>query len=499
MSALALAEQPQATCDCAGCRAGLDPFTSEHFRVWALDLELDNGESWQVEEHFLDIVADYFDRVPEIWDLRPEGNAKTTEWAGLAVYLLEHRKRAAIPWAASSREQAEIGYRQAEVLVVGSRRLRAKLKCQEGYRRIKNLESGGRIQVFAADDNHADGIIPTDAFLDELHRHKNLRLYRTWRGKLLKRGAQMATFSTAGEPGGEFELTRERIRQETPLVDSRPGYRHFRSAAIALHEWAVPEGADIEDMAVVKLANPFSGITVEDLTAKRVTPTMTVPHWSRFVCNLPTREITAAIQEIEWHNAISRKRAPADAEWWCGLDVGWRWDTTAFVPFWWREFGFRLFGPASILTPPQDGSSMNPKVVKNTFLELQKTYAISTVVMDTNRAEDIAAWLSDERGLMVVDRLQTNQPQAEDYERFMEALRGGRLFHSGDQGLKQHALNAVVKVLDDGRARFDRPARARNAPQQDVRVIDALRAASMVHSVAVEHHSAQPTTSWRAI
>lgn len=485
---IALAEAPLQTCDCAGCAAGLEPLTSEHLRVWAFELELDNGEPWVVEEHFLSIADDYFDRVPEIWDLRPEGNAKTTEWAGLAVYLLEHRKRAAIPWAASSREQAEIGYRQAEMLVLGSRRLRAKLKCQEGYRRIKNLETGGRIQVFAADDNHADGIIPTDAFLDELHRHKNLRLYRTWRGKLLKRGAQMATFSTAGEPGGEFELTRERIRQETPLVDQRPGYRHFRSASIALHEWSVPEGADIEDMAVVKLANPFSGITVEDLAAKRATPTMTVPHWARFVCNVPTREIAAAIQEIEWHNAIKPKgtTVPVDAEWWCGLDVGWRWDTTAFVPLWWRDDEFRLFGPATILEPPKDGSSLSPDLVKNAFRDLQAQYAISTVVMDTNRAEDIAGWLSDELGLLVIDRLQSNLPQAEDFERFMEALRGGRLFHSGDIGLRQHALNAVVKVLDTGKARFDRPAANRRSPQQDARVIDALRAASMVHAVRCE-------------
>lgn len=244
----AVLEAPSATCQCSACSQGLDPLSAEHFRAWALELALDNGEAWVVEPHFLDIVSDYFAGIPEVWDIRPEGNAKTTEWSGLAVYLLEHRHRAWIPWAASSRDQAEIGYRQAEGLVLSSPRLRSVMKCQEGYRRIKNTLTNGRIQVFAADDNHADGIIPTDAFLDELHRHKNLRLYRTWRGKLLKRGGQMATFSTAGEPGGEFEETRERIRHETPLVTERPGYRLFRSAAIAMHEYAVPEGGNVEDM-----------------------------------------------------------------------------------------------------------------------------------------------------------------------------------------------------------------------------------------------------------
>jgi phage terminase large subunit-like protein len=150
------------------------------------------------------------------------------------------------------------------------------LKCQEGYRRIKNLESGGRMQIFAANEDHADGILPTDAFIDELHRHKNLRLYRTWRGKLGKRHGQMATISTAGEPGGEFEETRELIRQAVPVVERSPGFLYCRSDALALHEYAVPQDGDVEDMAVVKAANPFSLITEDSLAAKRATPTMTL-------------------------------------------------------------------------------------------------------------------------------------------------------------------------------------------------------------------------------
>ena len=169
------------TLGCAGREAGGDAFTVDHFVRWAAELELDTGAPWQVEGFFAEFVADYFAGIPECWLIVPEGNSKTTSLAGFAVYLLEHRHRAQIPWAASSRDQAEIGYRQAEGLVLSSPRLRSFMKCQEGYRRIKNMRDPGRIQIFAADDKHADGIIPTDAFLDELHRHKDMRLYRTWR------------------------------------------------------------------------------------------------------------------------------------------------------------------------------------------------------------------------------------------------------------------------------------------------------------------------------
>lgn len=471
------------TCTCPACSNGREPFTVEHFEEWAFDLELDNGEPWRVEDFFILFLKDYFAGIPENWLLVPEANTKTTSLAGLGGYLLEHRRRAAIPWAASTRDQAEIGYRQLEGFVFSSKRLRQVLKCQEGYRRIKNLVTGSRLQVFAADDAHADGIIPTDAFLDELHRHKDLRLYRTWRGKLVKRGGQMATISTAGEPGGDFEETRERIRQETPVIERRPGFVRCRSAQIAFHEYALPQGENIDDMAAVKLANPFSGITTEILAAKRATPTMTPQHWSRFVCNVPTRTDAAAIQEHEWHDAATAEQIPADCEVWAGLDVGWRWDTTSIVPLWWRDENYRLFGPARILEPPRDGSSLDPNLVKRVLTELAAEYLLTTLVMDTNRAEDIAHWASEELGLTVVDRAQTSKRQAEDFERFMEALRGGVLFHAGDAGLRRHALNAIARLLPDGRAKFARVSEVRQGGKQDTRVIDALIAAAMVHSV----------------
>jgi len=463
-------------------RRSPQPFTVAHFRAWARELELDTGQPWVVEPFFEAFLEDYFAGIPECWLLVPEGNAKTTSLAGLGVYLLEFRPRPSIPWAASSRDQAEIGYRQAEGLVLGSPRLKAFLKCQEGYRRIKN-ELGGRLQVFAADDGTGDGIIPSDCFIDELHRHKNLKLYRTWSGKLQKRGGQLATISTSGEPGTEFEQTRERIRQQTPTIERRPGYVHARSARIALHEYAVPEDGDVEDMATVKLANPFSGITVENLAEKFDTPTMTMTHWRRMVCNLPTRDEHAAIQEAEWHDAATTDEIPEGESVWLGLDVAFKWDTTAMVPLWMPDPPKRLLGPATILVPPRDGSSLEVDEIKRSVVVIHQRNPIHTVVMDISRAEDLAQWISD-LGITIIDRAQTNSLAVEDYERFMSALRNGWLQHSGDAGLTRHALNAVARVLPFGDARFDRVSQTRQGGNQELRVIDALTAAAMVNAAA---------------
>lgn len=462
------------------------PFTVEHFDAWAYDLELDNGEPWVVEDYFNSFLEDYFAGIPECWLLVGEGNAKTTNFAGLGVYLLEFRPNASIPWAASSRDQAEIGYRQAAGFVQRSPRLQEFLKCQDGYRRIRRKDGTGRMQIFAADDGTGDGIIPTDAFIDELHRHKHLRLYRTWQGKLGKRAGQLATISTSGEPGAEFEDTRERIRQETPVVERRPGYIRCRTARIAFHEYAVPEGADVEDMATVKLANPFSGITAETLAAKFSSPTMTIPHWRRFVCNLATRSDASAITEAEWFGARAEQEIPLHTRVWGGLDVAWKWDTTALVPLWWKSDSERVLGRATVLEPPRDGSTLDVDAVKFAISEQHRLTPFHTMVMDTHAAEDIASWIESELGIAVIDWPQGNPAAADEYTRFMEALRNGWLKWTavGNELLTQHALNAIAKTLPLGDRKFDRPSQSRAAALQDRRVIDALKAAAMVHAAA---------------
>src|SRR5260370_23737026 len=56
----------------------------------------------------------------------------------------------------------------------------------------------------------------------------------------------VVAISTAGEPGGEFEETRERIRQAATEVTRRGCFLRAASPELVLHEWAVPEKGDVE-------------------------------------------------------------------------------------------------------------------------------------------------------------------------------------------------------------------------------------------------------------
>jgi phage terminase large subunit-like protein len=478
-----------------------EPFTLPHFRAWASDLILDTGESWHPEPFQEAFIEDVFAGYGECWLVVPEGNGKTTLVGGLALYHAEFKPYASVPVAASSREQAEILYRQAEGFVLRSPRLtellvspiqvaKGKLKTEvprfvtlEGYRRVNHYE-GGRIQVFAADDRTGDGVIPTLGILDELHRHRNLALYRTWVGKLLKRSGQVIAISTAGEPGSEFEITRDRIRQTADDIYREGAFVRAASKRLILHEWAVPEDEDPEDMEAVKAANPLAALTVETLRQKYESPTMTVGHWRRFVCNLPTRSESAAITEAEWEAAKAPGPIPEGAHIWLGLDVAWKWDTTAAVPLHVIDREHRQLGPARILIPPRDGNSLDPDLVEKALREIHARNPIDMVVMDTTRAEQLGMWIETELGAEVIDRQQTNSLAVADYLAFMEALRNGWLTHSGDPGLTTHVMNAVAKVLPLGDTRFDRPSQSRYGLEQDRRVIDALVAAAMVNARA---------------
>jgi phage terminase large subunit-like protein len=474
----------------------LEPFTLAHFTAWAAQLELDNGEPWLLEPFQAAFVEDVFAGNKVCWLVVPEGNGKTTLISGVALYHCEFTESAYVPVAASSRDQAEWIYRQAAGFVTrneiedtnmarSDRNIPPhRFRCLEGYRRIRHDATHSRIQIFAADDRGGDGIIPTLAILDELHRHRDLALYRTWLGKLRKRNAQLLVISTAGEVGSEFEDERTRMRQTGVDISGEGCFTRVARAGAVLHEWAVPEDGDVENLELVKAANPFSGVSLEYLAEKRDLPGMTTAHWSRFTCNLASRAENAAIQEREWWAAKVEEEIPAGEPIWLGLDVAWKWDTTAAVPLWWRDSEYRLLGPARVLVPPRDGSSLHPDAVEQTLTEIHARNPLHTVVMDTSRAEQLATWISDTFDATVIDRQQTNTLAVEDYDRFMEALREGWLRHTGDPELSRHVLNAVARVLPAGGARFDRSSGTRTGPQQQARVIDALTAAAMAHSLA---------------
>src|SRR5262245_46777003 len=286
-----------------------------------------------------------------MWVVIPEANGKTTLMAGLSLYLADHTPSPWIPIGAASRDQAEIMFGQAGGFVERSKAMKKRFRVYEGYRRIKCATGGRGIRVYAADAKTGDGVIPTHAFVDELHRHDDLRLYRLW-----KRKGQIITISTAGEPDSEFEEQRETIRAAATTRERDGSHLRAEAPGLVYHEWQVPSLEQARDFEVVKEANPFSGITLEDLAAKLGSPTLDFGEdWLRLTCKIPARAADAAINEATW-DALAGAEIPEGVRISLGGDFAWVRDCSALVPLWMKGPKDRIFGDPEIIEPPRDGT-----------------------------------------------------------------------------------------------------------------------------------------------
>ncbi len=473
--------------------------TSQTFVAWAEQIELDTGEKWKVEGWQKKIVADILSGKPANWVVVPEGNGKTTLMAGLALFHLDPdgwgRDRPFVVVAAATREQAEWLYLQAEGMVYATPALAKKFKCLSGFRRINRIGGSGRIQIFAADDRTADGAIFTLGIVDELHNHRDLRLWRRWHGKLAKRGGQLVAISTAGQPGSEFEEARAKILRDADEVVTNGAHIRAEDENIILNDWAVRDRKQIEDMDVVAAANPRKALTAKVLLQKSPLKdkTITPEHFMRFCANIATRIEGSGILPEDWEACLEQELVP-DVEAPCigGVDLGFSQDCTGLVILSWEAFERRVIAWSCILKPP-----VKEVDIVKAMVEAQNTFNPVTWAFDKSRsgaqmAQQLENGEHPHQGktqFVFDEYAMTNTPMSLAAARLDEAIRSRWIRHAGDEELRKHVLNAVKKETGSGRWRYERPVQlmgGRPGGGGQRFPIDGLTALSIAHSMAVD-------------
>jgi hypothetical protein len=114
------------------------------------------------------------------------------------------------------------------------------------------------------------------------------------------------------------------------------------------------------------------GVTAESLRRSVRGRRWSLQHWRGLTCNLPTRSDVGGDHGGEWGARTSMSEIPEGEPVWLGLDLGWKYDTTAMVPLWIRDPEFRLFGPATILEPPRDGNQLDAHLVERALLAIHE-------------------------------------------------------------------------------------------------------------------------------
>lgn len=465
----------------------------DSFATFCGRLKLENGQPFALEPFQHEMLADYFGGATETLILIPKKNGKSTLLGALALFHLLTTPSALCVVGAASRDQASILFDQAAGFVRRSPGLAEYIDVKKGYRELRSRRDDGRIRVLASDVDTADGVIPTLALVDELHRHRSADLYGVFRDGLGPRAGQMLTISTAGDDEETSPLgLMRRAAMRLPHIEHQG--RHVRAASAdggyVMHEYALRPGDDRHDMAIVKEANPASWQTEAALAKRHDSASMTPWQWARFACGLWERGESTAIKPEEW-DALKDTNAtiPAGATIWVGLDLGWKVDTTGIVPIWIESPDRRVVGDVTVLEPTPD-RPVDERDIVEALDDLRHRYEIAGIVYDPNAgAHQLAQQLEREwPDVRWVEHSQANQAMALASTRLDEAIRRGNIVHSGDTALRHHALNAVVKRLPGEQWKYDRPTRGGRIP------IDLLTALEMGHSVAM----ATPTSAPRS-
>ena len=465
------------------------------FAGFCEELRLDNGKPFILEPFQRRILSDYFFGVTQTLVIVPKKNGKTTLAAALGLYHVLVTQDAAAYIAASSRDQAGLVLKQARKFIRSSPDLQRFLEMKQ--REIVSTRDEGYLRIVASDENTADGAIPTLAIIDELHRHKSTDLLGVFRDGLGPRSGQMITITTAGD---DSESALGRMRSSAyKMADVRKdgAYRYVKSrdGQWAMHEWALDDDQDREDMEVVKTANPASWHTLEALQRRRDDPSTTPWQWARFACGVWLQGENTAIGPVEWAACGLDEFPEPEGTVRIGADLGTKEDTTGLVVHWIDEAGVAYLPKCVVLVPPaQRGVGLKKAEIIQAIRELADEFGATEVVID----EETGGWvfgqdIEDQLGLEVVAHSQKPAPMTQAAERFYTAVREEKVRHPRDDTLTRHVLNAHRKSTDDGRWRFVKENKGSR------KVIDALIAAAMAHNVAIEESQTVEMPSFEAL
>ena len=416
-------------------------------------IELEQGGPMELEPFQQRILTDYFHGARETLVLLPKKNGKSTLLAALALFHLLTTPDAECVIAAASREQAMILFDAAVGFIRRSPGLGRRLKTQGGYRQIRNLKDSGRIRVLAADVDTADGVRPTLALVDELHRHRSADLYGVFRDGIGPRGGQMITISTAGDnEGSPFGLMRTDARQ---LPDQRRDGAYLRARTqdrgYVLHEWALDRDADVDNLDLVKQANPASWQTVDRLRERHDSPSMLPHQWLRFACGIWASQDAWWITGEDWATLETTDTIEPGDKVTIGFDGSRVSDATALIVC---RLEDGLLQPAGVWEQPRHdnaGWEVPAGEVDAALADTMNRFKVVRGYFDPPLYQtEIDGW-AREYGEQAVMRYHTSKARMmQAVERFRTDVAGQKIRHAGDSRLTRHVLNAQVRETRGG-------------------------------------------------
>lgn len=416
--------------------------------------------------------------VRTVFLMLPRGNRKTSiaaAWALLHTIGPEARAAGQAIFAASDREQAGIGFKEAANIVREDRRLIAATRIYDAHNSAKKIASRpnkAELLAVSSDGAAQHGKTPSFVLVDEIHAWKGRDLWEALKSGMAKVPDTLMIIATTAGRGQEnigFELYDYARKVATGEIDD-PSFLPIIFEAEAGDDW--------RDEAVWHKVNPGLAHGFPDLGGLR-TMAREAEHrpaerfaFQQFHLNIWQAASRDPLFDMTVYDAGSDPRFDlADLEalpCWLGVDLSRSGDLTAVVGAWRHDEGRVSVHPwfflpsegledkAKVEQVPYprwrddglldviDGPVIEPDAIADKIIDLCGTYDVREVVFDPSLAGPIMSKLMD-RGINVLQVRQTPVNMHGPICDLERVVNGRRIRHGAHPILRQHFDSVVVK------------------------------------------------------
>jgi phage terminase large subunit-like protein len=421
----------------------------------------------------------------EVLVLLPKGNGKTLLFAALAVFHLLTVDNAECFIGAADTEQAKTMFRFASHFVESEPEIAALLDLRKSTKEIRRKGDQGFIKVLASDQSKGGGkrhsYNPSLALIDELHAHDNDSLYTALRSATFKRGGLVITISTAGHdeensPLGikrlqvyAFEHSGGKIRRELVIDNRCKAVKSSRgrltiveskSGNTCMLEWACRPDDNLDDMAVVKLANPASFVTIAGLEDGH--ETLEEATFARYRANVWAQAADAVINEAIWDVGDDGSKIPGGAPRWVVVDYARKSDGCAVVELW-RDPDREVVVPHAQVWARRQKKAGRAQPAAHTLVDtptIGQSLVRGHIRSIRDRGAEVLGVIYDphlfdpeelsDEGFLMVEFPQSPARLVPASKAFYDAVHDGKIKHDGDKVLRSHVTSAGSKPVAEG-------------------------------------------------
>ena len=272
-------------------------------------------------------------------------NGKSFLVGGLPIYhlLQENEMNASAYGAAASKDQASLVYRAASELIRRNPMLSSRLKVLDTAKRIVKRDGNGFYAVLSADGDVQDGIEPSLAIMDELHRWRAQRAETLYdvitKGTISRKEPLVVEITTAGEINDSPICWREHEFAQQVLEGSLKSDRFYPAIWSADTEQIRKSETYWQSREARVAANPshedLGGFLKDEAIVEELDKAVAVPatrnSYLRYHLNLWVEAEERFIDPAAWNECGQPLRSLIGRECFVGIDLSSTIDLTAVV------------------------------------------------------------------------------------------------------------------------------------------------------------------------